>query len=68
MCYASWQIAGNVTGNEKRNDLLLESVTYPNHASTQFAYERKISIENTATLNCYFIHKMFTAYHVYSDH
>ncbi|WP_312502282.1 RHS repeat-associated core domain-containing protein [Lacrimispora sp.] len=39
---------GNNTGTQPRKYLLLRSVTYPNHASTQFTYDREISIENDA--------------------
>jgi RHS repeat-associated protein len=48
MSYASKKVAGNTTANMTRNYLLLKSVTYPNHASTQFTYGREISIENDA--------------------
>lgn len=48
MSYASKKAAGNTTGNKERNYLLLKSVTYPNHASTQFTYGREISIVNDA--------------------
>ncbi|WP_124068215.1 RHS repeat-associated core domain-containing protein [Clostridium sp. E02] len=44
-CAGPW-VAGNNTKTKDRKYLLLESVTYPNYASTQFAYDRKISIEN----------------------
>jgi RHS repeat-associated protein len=37
---------GNNPGTQKRMYLLLKSVTYPNLASTQFTYDRKISINN----------------------
>ncbi len=39
---------GNNTVTQPRKYLLLRSVTYPNHASTQFTYDREISIENDA--------------------
>lgn len=48
MTYASKKVVGNATGNMARNYLLLKSVTYPNHASTQFTYGKEISIENDA--------------------
>lgn len=48
MSYASKKAVGNTTGNKERNYLLLKSVTYPNHASTQFTYGREISIVNDA--------------------
>ncbi|SET91941.1 RHS repeat domain-containing protein [Lacrimispora sphenoides] len=48
MSYASKEVAGNTTANMPRKYLLLKSVTYPNHASTQFTYGRKIGIESEA--------------------
>lgn len=48
MTYASRKAAGNATGNMARKYLLLKSVTYPNHASTQFTYGKEIRIENDA--------------------
>ena len=43
---ASPSVAGNNTKTQERRYLLLESVTYPNYSSTQFSYDRNISIEN----------------------
>ena len=43
---ASPEVAGNNTKTQERKYLLLKSVTYPNYASTQFTYDRNISIEN----------------------
>ncbi|WP_312433413.1 RHS repeat-associated core domain-containing protein [Lacrimispora sp.] len=45
-CAASG-VVGNDPGTQDREYLLLKSVTYPNHASTQFTYDRKISINNS---------------------
>ncbi|KEZ91078.1 RHS repeat-associated core domain-containing protein [Lacrimispora celerecrescens] len=44
---ASSGVVGNNPETQKREYLLLKSVTYPNHASTQFTYDRKISINNS---------------------
>ncbi|SET98389.1 RHS repeat-associated core domain-containing protein [Lacrimispora sphenoides] len=44
---ASSGVIGNDPGTQYREYLLLKSVTYPNHASTQFTYDRKISINNS---------------------
>ncbi len=43
---AAPSVAGNNTKTRERRYLLLESVTYPNYSSTQFSYDRNISIEN----------------------
>lgn len=43
---ASPAVAGNNTKTQKRRYMLLKNVTYPNYASTQFIYDRDISIEN----------------------
>ncbi|MDR7811501.1 RHS repeat domain-containing protein [Lacrimispora sp.] len=48
MSYASKKVAGNTTANMTRKYLLLKSVTYPSHASTQFTYGREIGIESEA--------------------
>ncbi len=48
MRYASKKELGYISGNKERKYLLLESVTYPNHASTQFIYGKEIIIENDA--------------------
>ncbi len=48
MSYASKKAVGNTTGNKERKYLLLKSITYPNYASTEFTYGRKISIVNSA--------------------
>lgn len=48
MRYTSKKAVGNATGNMARTYLLLKSITYPNHASTQFTYGKAISIENDA--------------------
>ena len=48
MSYASKEVAGNTTANMLRKYLLLKSVTYPNQATTQFTYGRKIGIESEA--------------------
>ena len=48
MTYASKKAVGYSTGNMARSYLLLKSVTYPNHASTQFTYGKKINIKNDA--------------------
>lgn len=45
---ASPEVAGNNTKTQARKYLLLKSVTYPNYSSTQFTYDRSISIENNA--------------------
>lgn len=44
---ASSGVVGNDPGTQDCEYLLLKSVTYPNHASTQFTYGRKISINNS---------------------
>ncbi len=44
---ASSGVVGNNPGTQDREYLLLKSVTYPNHASTQFTYDRNISINNS---------------------
>ncbi|WP_313347264.1 RHS repeat-associated core domain-containing protein [Lacrimispora sp.] len=43
---ASPAVAGNNTKTQTRSYMLLKNVTYPNYASTQFSYDRDISIEN----------------------
>ena len=43
---ASPSVAGNNTKTQTRRYMLLKNVTYPNYASTQFIYDRDISIEN----------------------
>lgn len=43
---ASPEVAGNNTKTRARKYLLLKNVTYPNYSSTQFSYDRNISIEN----------------------
>nr|WP_314466497.1 RHS repeat-associated core domain-containing protein [uncultured Clostridium sp.] len=45
---ASPEVAGNNTKTQARKYLMLKSVTYPNYTSTQFTYDRNISIENNA--------------------
>ena len=45
---ASPEVAGNNTKTQARKYLLLKNVTYPNYSSTQFTYDRNISIENNA--------------------
>ncbi|RFZ75929.1 hypothetical protein DS742_26420 [Lacrimispora amygdalina] len=45
---ASPDVAGNNTKTQARKYLLLKNVTYPNYSSTQFTYDRNISIENNA--------------------
>lgn len=48
MSYGSKKIMGYSTGSKPRNYLLLNSITYPNNASTQFTYDKEINIENDA--------------------
>jgi len=44
---ASSGVVGNNPETQDREYLLLKSVTYPNHASTHFTYDRKIRINNS---------------------
>ena len=48
MSYASKKAMGYSTGTKPRGYLLLNSITYPNQASTQFTYGKEIIIENDA--------------------
>lgn len=48
MSYASKKIVGYTAGTKPRNYLLLQSITYPNQASTQFTYGKQIVIKNDA--------------------
>ena len=44
---ASSGVVGNNPETQDREYLLLKSVTYPNHASTHFTYDRKVRINNS---------------------
>lgn len=44
---ASSGVVGNNPETQDREYLLLKSVTYPNHSSTHFTYDRKIRINNS---------------------
>ncbi|WP_143320250.1 RHS repeat-associated core domain-containing protein [Clostridium sp. HBUAS56010] len=48
MRYASKKTMGYNTGDKERKFMLLKSITYPNNASTQLIYGKKISIVNDA--------------------